>query len=109
MKIVINTYFGGFSLSRKAIELARKKGAEWALENSLHTLLVEDDWDYYFPEVERNDPILVDVVEELGEEANGNSATLGIVEIPDDVEWIIEEDEGREWVSERHRTWSCLK
>ena len=65
----------------------------------------KDDWNFYLPDVERNDSILVEVVEELGEEANGNSATLKIVEIPDDVEWIIEEDEGREWVSEKHRTW----
>ena len=105
MRIVINGYFGGFSLSWKAIKLAREKGAEWALESSLHTPIVKDDWNFYLPDVERNDSILVEVVEELGEEANGNSATLKIVEIPDDVEWIIEEDEGREWVSEKHRTW----
>lgn len=54
----------------------------------------------------RDDPVLVQVVEELGKEANGTCAALKIVEIPDDVEWEIEEYDGNEWVSERHRTWS---
>jgi hypothetical protein len=30
---------------------------------------------------------------------------LAIVEIPDDVQWIIEENDGMEWVAEKHRTW----
>jgi hypothetical protein len=53
----------------------------------------------------RNDPILVQVVEELGEEANDKYAHLAIVEIPDDVKWHIEEYDGREHVAEDHRTW----
>ncbi len=44
-------------------------------------------------------------VEELKEEANGTFAELKIVEIPDDVEWVIEEYDGIEWVSEKHRVW----
>ena len=31
---------------------------------------------------------------------------LKVVEIPDDVEWEIEEYDGNEWVSEVHRCWS---
>ena len=56
-------------------------------------------------DIERNDPILVQVVEELGEEANGKHATLKVVEIPDDIEWYIEEYDGCERVAEKHRTW----
>ena len=33
-------------------------------------------------------------------------AKLKIVEIPDDVEWIIEEYDGKEWIAEDHRRWS---
>ncbi len=58
-----------------------------------------------FRDVERNDPNLVRVVEELGDSANGNHAKLKVVEIPDDVEWQIEEYDGTEWVAEKHRTW----
>jgi hypothetical protein len=41
----------------------------------------------------------------MGESTNSNFATLKIVEIPDDVDWIIQEYDGTEWVAERHRTW----
>ena len=37
---------------------------------------------------------------------NGKHATLKIVKIPDGVEWEIEEYDGREWISEKHRTWN---
>lgn len=30
---------------------------------------------------------------------------LILEDIPDDVEWEIEEYDGLEWVSEKHRTW----
>jgi len=30
---------------------------------------------------------------------------LKIVEIPDDVDWEINEDDGSEWIAEKHRTW----
>jgi hypothetical protein len=49
--------------------------------------------------------VLIQVVEELGEKASGRFADLKVVEIPDDVEWQIDEYDGLEWVSERHRTW----
>ena len=55
--------------------------------------------------IERNDPILVQVVKELGELANGRFAELKIVDIPLDIQWTIEEYDGDEWVAEVHRTW----
>lgn len=54
----------------------------------------------------RADPKLVQVVEELGELANGKCAKLAIVEIPDDVSWEIDEYDGMERVEETHRSWS---
>lgn len=53
----------------------------------------------------RDNPLLVQVVEELGEAANGRFADLAIVEIPDDVSWHIHEYNGYETVAEDHRTW----
>ena len=55
--------------------------------------------------IERNDPVLVQVIEELGDAANGEHAELAIVEIPDDVEWEISEYDGSEHVAEKHRVW----
>lgn len=55
---------------------------------------------------DRADPILIQVVEELGDEANGKCAKLRIVEIPDGVDYEISEYDGNEHVSEKHRTWN---
>jgi len=55
--------------------------------------------------IERNDPVLIQVIEELGDAANGEHAELAIVEIPDDVEWEISEYDGSEHVAEKHRVW----
>jgi len=30
---------------------------------------------------------------------------LKVVEIPDDVEWNVQEYDGNEWVAEKHRIW----
>lgn len=54
----------------------------------------------------RNHPLLIRVVEELGEKANGRHAALKVVEIPDDVQWEIDEYDGNEHIAETHQTWS---
>lgn len=64
----------------------------------------EQTW--YYRDVERNDPLLVQVVEELGQVAASRHAELKIVEIPDDVQWDIDEYDGMEHIAEVHRTWS---
>jgi hypothetical protein len=56
--------------------------------------------------LDRNDPILIQVVKELGKEkASGRCGELEVVEIPDGVEWIIEEYDGMESIHESHRSW----
>lgn len=56
--------------------------------------------------LKRDDPFLVKVVEELGEKANTIMSELKIVEIPNDVEWWIDEDEmGPETIREKARSW----
>ena len=64
--------------------------------------------DAYFSDhdIKRDDPILIQVIEELGVvRASGNHGKLKIVEIPDDVQWTIEEYDGYESVEEVHRSW----
>ncbi len=58
--------------------------------------------DYGF---ERNDPLLIQVIEELGEDADGAHAQLKIIDIPDDVSWHVEEYDGYEHIAEDHKTW----
>ena len=54
-------------------------------------------------DIERNNPDLIAIVEEMGNDASGSCANLKIVKIPDDVEWEIDEYDGNEWVSEKHK------
>lgn len=78
MKLVINSCYGGFGLSDKALQM----------------LGIEDEYD-----LERNDPKLVEVVETLGEEANSEFAELEVVELPEDTtDYSIEEYDGSETV-----------
>lgn len=56
-------------------------------------------------EIERHDLDVVRAVEELGDAASGRFAKLKIVEIPDGVEYEVDEYDGMEHVAELHRTW----
>lgn len=89
MKVVINAWYGGYSLSRAAYDML---GIEW------------DGYGFEF-DGDRSNKLLVSCVEELGELASGCVADLVVIEIPDGVDFVIEEHDGKEWVAERHRTW----
>lgn len=91
-KIVINTCYGGFGLSDEA-------------ESAYKELAGVSDPDWWYRDVDRDDPYLVQVIEQLGERANGSFAELKVVEIPADVLWEIGEYDGVEWVAEQHRVW----
>lgn len=93
MKVVINTCFGGFSLS--AVAVARLKALGHATA----------DHGFSYSHVERDHPDLVQLVEELGHAAAGDCSKLKIVEVPDDVDWEIDEYDGLERVVESHRSW----
>jgi hypothetical protein len=104
MKIVINADVGGFSLSDKAIERLLELGysKEETEKDKIREECKHMGRKYSgLRGIPRDHPLLVKVVEELGSEANGDYATLCIVEVPDDVEWTIEEYDGSEWVAER--------
>ena len=110
MKVVINSDYGGFSLSDEAIEAyAERKGIKLKKEKTtfgitLFTNIVTNE-DFESRDIKRSDSDLVAVIESLGEKANGFAASLRVVEIPEDVDWYIEEYDGNEWVAEKHRTW----
>jgi len=91
MKIVINDCYGGFSLSDEALAEYQKRTGEEL------TGLGRD--------IPRDNPVLVSIVEQMGVDASGACAVLKVIEIPNEVNWCIEEYDGCEWVAERHRTW----
>ena len=77
MKIVINTCYGGFSLSSKC---AAAFGPDF-----------DED------EIERNDERLVEIVERDPKKASGHCADHKVVEIPDTAtDWEIDEYDGFE-------------
>lgn len=111
-KIVINTSFDQFCISHKAFlrlrELGQAEalkeddpGAYWSLEDAAR----EPGLNRHGQLIPRDDERLVCVVEELREQANGQSAQLRVVSIPDGVQWQIAKEHGREHVSEVHRIW----
>jgi hypothetical protein len=110
VKIVINKCFGGFSLSKKAVEFMANLGSSQARAELEST---EDNSDCYYgysekygSEYSRTDPTLIKAVEVLKEEANSRFSNLKIIEIPDGIDWEITDNDGLETVHEKHRMWS---
>lgn len=133
MKVAINVCYGGFSLSGETIcKIGERKGyevftycrdwedekyikirphyAEYFVTKDFGDEVGSDEEDAFFdailPSFLRTDPDLIAVIEEMGEDANGTGSFIKIVEIPDDVDWEIDEYDGREWIAEKHRRWS---
>ena len=113
--IVINTKYGGFSLSKEARLLyLERAGIAYTLVSgpdrhteSLYGPQVEVNGNIWRDnDIARDDPILVDVVRQLGRQADGSHAILKIVEVPAGVKWNVAEYDGLEWVEEVHRTWN---
>lgn len=101
MEIVINRCFGRFGLSKEAYA---EIGIEWDgyghLDNDSLGIKSSNHKKY------RTHPALIQAVKKLGENANGPYAKLEVVDVPDDVDWLINDYDGIEEVAEQHRTWS---
>ena len=76
-KLVINTCFGGFGLSKQATE-------EYANRKDIKLGRWNETWRFYEDmsdrSIDRDDPDLVEIVESLGAKANGWAAELKVVE-----------------------------
>lgn len=83
VKVVYNSCYGGFGLSAQAKELGRKMSGD-------------EDWGSYHYNLPRHDPILVEVVEKLGDESGGSCAHLEITEVEE--KYRIDEYDGYETV-----------
>ena len=89
MRVVINRCYGGYGLSEEAY---KKLGVEF---DGIHHAFAND----------RTNPLLLALIDEMGSKADRWFSCLEVVEIPDNVDFTIEEYDGLEWVAERHRTW----
>lgn len=102
-KVVINTCYGGFYVSQKAIEYMIACG----LEPEYVEVNLNHDPDkpnsivnrkYYLDlDIPRNHPLLIEAVETLGEEAIELGSELQVVEFKGN-KYRIVEDDGKEWV-----------
>jgi len=102
-KIVYNACYGGFGLSQKAIQ----RYSDLAGLGLTYKKHEDSPWsDWYTPDgeywrdddISRSDPLLVQVVEELGKEADGMCARLMIDELPAGTLYRIDEYDGMESV-----------
>ena len=85
-KIVYNACYGGFGISEKAeVRYWELKGEDRPVK-------------WYSRDLERDDPILAQVVEELGEEANGAFSDLRIEELEAGTLYRIDDYDGFETV-----------
>ena len=123
-KIVYNACYGGFCLSEAALMRYAEikgltlypEGSRLAPEDQRTGILRDADWQrasqkarersneryrelvLYDAYLDREDPVLVQVVEELGDAANGMCAKLAVYEIPDGTAYRIDEYDGNESV-----------
>ena len=85
-KIVYSSSYGGFGLSNEAETRYRE----------LTGNVGNEDFDVY--DIDRADPVLVQVVEELGEKSGSWGADLMIEEVPAGTKYRIDEYDGLESV-----------
>lgn len=89
-KIVYNACYGGYALSSKANEWLRSKGV------------------INLTNLERHNPLLVECVEELKEEASAEYSDLRVAEIEGNI-YRIEEYDGCESVVTPEEDWVIIK
>jgi hypothetical protein len=128
MKIVVNRCFGGFGVSIAAMkdmigrcshvtahEPIEYYGSKKRWEedkkcpyNRSYRYFDNRGWpvtDEHQDDGARTCPILIETVERMGKDSFGKHALLDIVEIPDNIQFEIEEYNGDESIHEKHRSW----
>lgn len=93
-KVILNKCYGGFDLSDDAVALyANKKRLDF------------DDCKLLLDSSYREDPTLIEIVEELGPKASGRYGKLKVVEIPADMEYVIDDYDGIETLHKKVQEW----
>lgn len=92
MKVLINTCFGGYALSKNCLQLY----------NKINNSDILDDCD-----ISRHDPNLIKIVSDLGPvNCGGPYSALEIIDIPDGTKYEIDQYDGLETIHEVHKSWS---
>lgn len=134
MKIIKNVCYGGFHFSDEAYEkmiaygiplkeyIKQKRNPETGLydksknkknvifkrgESEIDKIMKQfgDYWDNFDEKFKRTNETIIRVVEELGAEANNRFSRLEIVEIPDDIDWEIDDYDGIETIRRKGERW----
>lgn len=104
MKIVLNKRCGGFGLSKElldelGVQTSKNSFVRW-VENSTFGIDSDNQYEY------RTHPKLIAAIEKLGcKKAGDRYANLEIIDIPDGIEWEMDEYKGFEYVYEKGRRW----
>jgi len=123
MKIAVNRCYGGFTINNDVAKLLKEKGVtitfvgeKYSDGSGPKTSFGDEDYHYLSNDnfdIEsdnynawRADPRLIESIEKIGtDKAGGSSSEIEIVEIPDDIDWHIDDYDGIESVHEEHRSW----
>ncbi len=117
MKVAINVCCGGFGLSDEAVEECIRRGMTVGEDGADFRVIPSKDrpgpgrTKYYLTHKHKKElrthPVIVTVIEELGEKSWGRFSKLKVIDIPFDSneDWTIEEYDGGEWIAEKHQTW----
>ena len=105
-KVVYNVCYGGFSLSDEAVEMyLNLKGLKYTKIKEKwgsSSYDVEENKNFYDRRIDRDDPVLVQVVEKLGDKANGECAKLRIEDLPKGTLYRITEYDGYESIETKY-------
>jgi len=97
-QIVLNRCYGGFSLSKQAWELyLQAKGLPCSRWDWGHPM---DAQGCHYPDPERDDPVLIDIVEKLGNNASGQCSNLEVATVTVTID--LSNFDGKESVASAH-------
>ena len=111
-KVVINACYGGFSLSDEATRAyLTRKGKQWREQTdprypsfgpSFYLLDGSEEGEHFSSrDINRSDPDLLAVVEEMGDAADGRCARLEVEELAAGTLYVIDEYDGLESIQTR--------
>jgi hypothetical protein len=101
MKIVVNKCYGGFSVSKDVYDELSIPWDGYGYISNDELGIDSENFTAY-----RADSRLIKAIEKVGlKKASGALADLVIVNIPNNIDWYIDDYDGIETIHEDHRSW----